>query len=357
MSLRADGNGGAPTSALRASTAAAAALRSSKRQGEELVDTGNSSSDFTGPQRVRVSNNNNPPDLSLSFWGLPAATPDSKTSRLKSKTVSRAARTTAGGGAAAVTPLHHHRQAPGVTPGEPSTATRDTIASSSRKNAAQHQSLSRAGASTRKRARPDAVPAAAAATDQAAAAAQQASKGSGRGVGTSGAADGGKESSATAAASSSTSAAVDSSLSFGTDISHILNWKPAPRPSASASSTANGTSTATAALTASANRLGGKEEGGAGGSEAAGHQQRRQLVEQPTLVSAAVKPKQEPTAASTSLPRPASASSAGASGGPSLGVRASALGEGPQAGARSRPTARVTATPAPPVSGVNQLQN
>lgn len=341
LSLRSDGNGGAPPSALRASTAAATAFCSSKRQGGELVDTSNSSSDFSGPQRVRVSNSIIPPDLSLSFW--PPATPDSKTSRLKSKTVSRAARTTTA--TAAVTPLHHHSQAE-AAPREPSTVARDTIASSSRKNAAQSQSA----VTTRKRARPAAVPAAAQATAATAAEAQQqVGKGISHG--------GGKIPSTGVGASDSGDAkesctAAHSSLSSRTDYSHILSWEPAPRrkaTAASASSTASNTKTATTPACVSVDRLSAQEEGG-GGPAPAGHQQRRPLIEQPATTSAAARAKEGPTPATATSARPTSASSAGASGGPSLGARAGVAGEGTQAGAGAGP--RTRATPTPSVSGV-----
>ncbi|CAM9982401.1 unnamed protein product, partial [Scytosiphon promiscuus] len=117
LSLRADGNGGAPSSTAPSSalrgTAAAAATGGRTHEGESSADTSSSSldssstsSDFTGPQRVRVGNNSIASDISLSFWSLPASIPEGKSRGRPDSTTTLRAALSARAPAATNAPVH-----------------------------------------------------------------------------------------------------------------------------------------------------------------------------------------------------------------------------------------------------------
>ncbi|CAB1117494.1 unnamed protein product [Ectocarpus sp. CCAP 1310/34] len=290
LSLRADGNGGGPSSALRAKTTAAAssAVRR-KRQGEEIADVSNSSGDFTGPQRVRINSNSVPADISLSFWSLPASTPDSKSGggRLTSKTVTKG--TAAGGKSASASTRKRARG--GGTP----QAVETTVTTAATRAEARHQASkwsSGATASTTATGSSASDPSAAAKTDRAAAAA---------------------------------TAKVDSvpSNPFGTDISHILSWKPAPRQNAAGSDGTGGSPTTGSASTNTTPEAGSKQEqhSSTGGPST-----------------------QQPTAAATGSFGRSSASSSfmtvASSGDGSRGRTAGGVGEEAGVGAAGRPRTR-----------------
>ncbi|CAM9289787.1 unnamed protein product, partial [Ectocarpus sp. 4 AP-2014] len=213
---------------LRAKTTAAAssAVRR-KRQGEEIADASNSSGDFTGPQRVRINSNSVAADISLSFWSLPASTPDSKSGggRLTSKTVTKG--TAAGGNSAFASTRKRARGA-----GTPQAVTTTATTAATRAEEARQQASkwsSGATASTKVTGSSASDLSAAAKTDRAVAAA---------------------------------AAKVDSVSSnpFGTDISHILSWKPALRPNAAGSDGTGGSPTTGSASTNTTPEAGGKQE-------------------------------------------------------------------------------------------------